>query len=702
MTQCGCNKTPCGCGATGVAIGTAGLTIATTGLGTARCGCRGRGCAACEPRAFIRPRFFAGQLLTDEDLALLGDYVVAKNRFHNRALWGPGVVCGLDVNCDPCGDGHVIVQPGYAITCCGDDIVVPCPESVDILALIRELMKSTLGAECADPCEQPRPQRPPTPPAPPAPPTAPPAGGPPSPGISTVGIAPVPPNPQAPVRRYYLYIRYVEDLTDPVSPYATDEPCAGQACEPTRVREGHRYELRCENDNPHFLGLGDRLLQCIGDLKQAQASAGDAAVIGRIGLRLQTAQRALAQTPSPVFVAADVDALRTATAALRDALAALAPKPPATGGEPAPGAVDPDAVRRAIEALRVAASLFARLVMTPVKQRPEADPGAIAEAQRTIGEARKALSAAIPKANLSTTEAAEAQATLDLVEQFPRVTDPPPTISYAQRLWALGAPVNDALVNEVRAGQGRLLSYIGPRLLAGPRRSDCQLLAQFEGIRPIGETSVTEAGMATLAQLSTLSSQVLGRLLFECLCDAFNPPCQGCDDQAVLLAEICVQDCVVIDICEMVRRFVITWPSVRYWTGVPNFPFGLDAIGQRIEQICCMLRGRLGSGCPPDVGLTTGVGTLTGAPVVSLLRTATRAAADEPLAQLGDLLAVIEPLATASAVVPGGARPPLDPAVERIIQTRVNDAVSAALASTERELAALRAEIAQLTKRRKG
>lgn len=116
MRNCGCNKTPCGCKPSGVAIVTSGS-----------CGCGGKGCAVCEPRSFIRPRFFAGQLLTDEDLALLGDYVVAKNRLHNRALWGPGVVCGLDVNCDPCGDGHVIVQPGYAINCCGDDIVCRAP-----------------------------------------------------------------------------------------------------------------------------------------------------------------------------------------------------------------------------------------------------------------------------------------------------------------------------------------------------------------------------------------------------------------------------------------------------------------------------------------------------------------------------------------------------------------------------------------------
>ena len=44
-----------------------------------------------------RPRFFAGQLLTDEDLNLLNHYIIEKNKLHNRYLHGWGVVCGLEV-----------------------------------------------------------------------------------------------------------------------------------------------------------------------------------------------------------------------------------------------------------------------------------------------------------------------------------------------------------------------------------------------------------------------------------------------------------------------------------------------------------------------------------------------------------------------------------------------------------------------------
>jgi hypothetical protein len=82
-----------------------------------------------------RPRFFAGQLLSEQDLNRLDDYIMAKNRLHNRYLVGWGVVCGLEVRCNPCGD-VVTVTPGYALSPCGDDIIVCKTDTVDICSLI--------------------------------------------------------------------------------------------------------------------------------------------------------------------------------------------------------------------------------------------------------------------------------------------------------------------------------------------------------------------------------------------------------------------------------------------------------------------------------------------------------------------------------------------------------------------------------------
>lgn len=94
-----------------------------------------------------RPRFFAGQLLTEQDLNRLENYILAKNRLHNRYLVGHGVVCGLEVTCSPCAN-TINVSPGYAIDPCGDDIIVCSPDTVDICKLINACTPST-AINCA-------------------------------------------------------------------------------------------------------------------------------------------------------------------------------------------------------------------------------------------------------------------------------------------------------------------------------------------------------------------------------------------------------------------------------------------------------------------------------------------------------------------------------------------------------------------------
>src|ERR1700730_4809182 len=84
-----------------------------------------------------RPRFFAGQLLSEEDLRALDHYIVEKNKLHNRYLHGWGVVCGLEVVCHEC-KGWVIIKSGYALDPCGNDIIVCEDYCFDLCAKIRE------------------------------------------------------------------------------------------------------------------------------------------------------------------------------------------------------------------------------------------------------------------------------------------------------------------------------------------------------------------------------------------------------------------------------------------------------------------------------------------------------------------------------------------------------------------------------------
>ena len=105
--------------------------------------------SCCSLDALVRPRFFCGQLLTDQDLMSLIAWTQDKLRL-GRFRHGWGIVCGLDVRCDPTCEGGVVVEPGYAISCCGDDIIVPSELCFDLEPWCRRK---------PDPCEDPyRPQ----------------------------------------------------------------------------------------------------------------------------------------------------------------------------------------------------------------------------------------------------------------------------------------------------------------------------------------------------------------------------------------------------------------------------------------------------------------------------------------------------------------------------------------------------------------
>jgi len=72
--------------------------------------------------ALERPTYFAGQLLSAADFRAEQEYFLAKHRRHNRYLHGWGVVSGLKVTA--AGLSEVIVEPGVAIDCTGNEIDV--------------------------------------------------------------------------------------------------------------------------------------------------------------------------------------------------------------------------------------------------------------------------------------------------------------------------------------------------------------------------------------------------------------------------------------------------------------------------------------------------------------------------------------------------------------------------------------------------
>jgi hypothetical protein len=82
-------------------------------------------------------------VLTDDQLNDLAQWVRRRSALH-RYVEGWGVARGLAVRCDPAIPGSVVVGPGYARSCCGDDIVVCDDVGLDVCAC------PALGPCCAD------------------------------------------------------------------------------------------------------------------------------------------------------------------------------------------------------------------------------------------------------------------------------------------------------------------------------------------------------------------------------------------------------------------------------------------------------------------------------------------------------------------------------------------------------------------------
>ena len=94
----------------------------------------------CERSIAERPRYFARQLITPDDLNLEQEYFRSKQRWHNRMLHGWGVVCGAQVCMAPKSTPNgtsfepwkVLVKPGYLLGPYGDEIIIDCVRTVDL------------------------------------------------------------------------------------------------------------------------------------------------------------------------------------------------------------------------------------------------------------------------------------------------------------------------------------------------------------------------------------------------------------------------------------------------------------------------------------------------------------------------------------------------------------------------------------------
>ena len=100
----------------------------------------------CYASIFKRLRYFDGLMLKKEDFEAEQHYVREKARLHNR-LHGYGIVWGLKLT-SKCVDVNgesvfkLCIEPGFALDCAGNEILVCEPHRVDVEAKLRDLQRA--------------------------------------------------------------------------------------------------------------------------------------------------------------------------------------------------------------------------------------------------------------------------------------------------------------------------------------------------------------------------------------------------------------------------------------------------------------------------------------------------------------------------------------------------------------------------------
>jgi hypothetical protein len=531
---------------------------------SAGCGCGMPSCSSCADQGFVRPRFFAGQLLTEDDLEALGGYVVGKNRLHNRMLFGDGVVCGLNVLCHPCGTGRVVVKPGYALDCCGNDIMVSCEQELDVLAMLRKLRDETLGDyACADPC----------------------LPGPASEGMEEDGGeqgslrrkaavsqdqayehgSPVP----VERARYCLYVRYCESNGDLQSPYGAGSGCGPGACEPSRVREGFAFEVRCAKDEPRD-DIVAAVLRCFGDILKLDRASADSARLQQDSKKLAEARAQIEKAPAVAFEPIHLARMRNAASAVRSWL------------ERQDSPTSENLAEAAAEVGEYA-GMVTRYVLH--------DSDATKTPRPEIGDEVEQAYVVLARASIELEERLQRVATggtmleRAYVEGAVEMANAPDRHNHPfRRLWAEGvvytARLESAYIAALESIQRTLLAHLEP----GRPTADCRLRDDVASVRMPARSSGETGASADLERAVVTLVGALLRIVLDCICLAITPPCPSCDDPAVLIACLDVEDCKVVSVCNTSRKFVLTGHAMRYW--LP--PLGW--LGDLLEVACCTLR----------------------------------------------------------------------------------------------------------------
>ncbi len=499
----------------------------------------------CSEGQMVQPIFSAGQLLTDDDLQALTNYVVTKHRLHNRFVVGSGVSCGLAVTCHPCGQGKVIVQPGYAIDCCGRDIMVPCPVELDINAMVRDLKFKRLGHDCGDPC--------------------------PDSAKKTKGKKEKREDSDDPADRYCLYLLYCEELTDPVASYSQDESCSA-TCQPTRLNEGFHFELRCPEEDeppPSFL---DRIRCCIGDFEEADLQSKEFEHCQSHVQRAKWAMEAISQKKEAGCTKNDEMHILELKPEQYDPLRKPPPKGPLQGK-------DENMLFQFLDDIQYVGPCMTRFVLLPdkknFKKKEKELENQIIAMQELVNNVKGPIVEWVNKIP-SSVQKAQAFAILEECNKY-AVLKLDKSKEAQAKLYGQGYFSSRLLASVTNKTLANYKDWLLRKMCHCPPITDCFLIEEVKSVViPVGDC-IDEATVDACEKLY----RAVNRYLLDCICSALIPPCPTCDDPAVKLACLEVIDCEVDTICNLERTFLLTEHNLRYW-----LPF-LNAFGEALERLCC-------------------------------------------------------------------------------------------------------------------
>jgi hypothetical protein len=476
---------------------------------------------------------------------------------------------------------------------------------LDINAMVRELRRKMLGVDCGDPCAEQN------------------AVVNPAHAVQGEGLG----QHEDIARHYCLYIRYCETLIDPVAPYSTGEPCGAQVCEPTRVREGIQFELRCLETAKPYGGLLTHICECLGDLDSTEMSVRDVQYFRVFAQQTGMAVGAIRDTPVPSFEQAHVDTLRQATTQLTQDLNELTQPRRARARRPSESQAAPDQrLRATLDAALETANLMARFYSRGLEARsamleslPDLTP-ALDAARGALTAAHSAPSLSVESITNTLTSPVERESAIALMEIIAKLTrENPPTDDADVRFLAENAVFTPRVQAASAKALDTLREWLLDRLDKSPHLTDCELRQAVKTVvtpapsaRENSQTPPTETlpGRTGLSEAMILTkaaeslANVFFRYLTDCLCAALNPTCAPCDDPAVLLACLEVKGCDVVRICNLDRTFVLSPTALRYW-----LPTGL--FGQFLDQACC----------PISKGRDNQRASLTGAGIPGLMET---------------------------------------------------------------------------------